>query len=49
MLRHPHCLDNPLTDGGKIVSPTHPPHFIPQKHYYFYFAGTHRGCVKPGA
>jgi hypothetical protein len=23
MLRIPHCLDNRLTDGGKIVSPTH--------------------------
>jgi hypothetical protein len=22
-----------LTDGGKVVSPTHPPHFTPQKHY----------------
>jgi hypothetical protein len=31
----PHCLDNRLTDGGKVVSPTHPPHFTPQKHYYF--------------
>jgi hypothetical protein len=27
MLRIPHCLDNRLTDGGKVVSPTHPPHF----------------------
>jgi hypothetical protein len=23
MLRVPHCLDNQLTDGGKVVSPTH--------------------------
>jgi hypothetical protein len=23
MLRIPHCLDNRLTDGGKVVSPTH--------------------------
>jgi hypothetical protein len=22
MLRIPHCLDSPLTDGGKVVSPT---------------------------
>jgi hypothetical protein len=36
MLRIPHCLDNRLTDGGKVVSPTHPPHFTPQKHYYFF-------------
>jgi hypothetical protein len=24
MLRITHCLDNQLTDGGKVVSPTHP-------------------------
>jgi hypothetical protein len=41
MLRIPLCLDNRLTDGGKVVSPTHPPHFTPQKHYYFYVSGTH--------
>jgi hypothetical protein len=41
MLRIPHCLDNRLTDGGKVVSPKHPPHFTPQKHYYFYVSGTH--------
>jgi hypothetical protein len=41
MLRIPHYLDNRLTDGGKVVSPTHPPHFTPQKHYYFYVSGTH--------
>jgi hypothetical protein len=23
-----------LTDGGKIVSPTHGPHSTPQKHYF---------------
>jgi hypothetical protein len=33
MLRIPHCLDNRLTDGGKVVSPTHLPHTTPQKHY----------------
>jgi hypothetical protein len=44
-----HCLDNRLTDGGKVVSPTHRPHFTPQKHYYFYVSGTHsvRGSVNP--
>jgi hypothetical protein len=26
-------LDNRLKDGGKVVSPTHQPHFTPQKHY----------------
>jgi hypothetical protein len=46
MLRIPYCPDNLLTDGGKVVNPTHRPHFTPQKHYYFYVSGTHsvRGC-----
>jgi hypothetical protein len=35
MLRTPHCIDR-LTDGGKVVSPTHHPHFTPQKHYFFF-------------
>jgi hypothetical protein len=30
----PHCLDNRLTDGGKVVSPTYRPHFTLQKHYF---------------
>jgi hypothetical protein len=34
MLRIPHCLDSRLTDGGKVVSPTHRPHSNPQKHDY---------------
>jgi hypothetical protein len=29
------------TDGGKVVNPTHQPHFTPQKHYYFNVSGTH--------
>jgi hypothetical protein len=41
MLRVPHSLENQLIDGGKTVGPTHPPHFTPQKHYYFYVSGTH--------
>jgi hypothetical protein len=41
MLRIPHCVDNRLTDGGKVISPMHPPHFTPQKHYYFNVSGTH--------
>jgi hypothetical protein len=41
MLRIPHCLDNQLIDGGKVVSPTHPPHFTSQEHYYFNASGTH--------
>jgi hypothetical protein len=55
MLRIPHCLDNRLTDGGKVVSPRHPPHFTPQKHDYFYVSGIHfsyrlskpQGLVRP--
>jgi hypothetical protein len=34
MLRIPHCLDNRLTDGGKVISPTHRPRSTPQKHYF---------------
>jgi hypothetical protein len=30
MLRMPPCLDNRLTDGGKVVSPTHRPRSTPQ-------------------
>jgi hypothetical protein len=40
MLRIAHCLDSRLTDGGKVVCPTHQPHFTPQKHY-FSASGTH--------
>jgi hypothetical protein len=41
-----------------VASPTHPPHFTPQKHYsYFYVSGTHfcyrlckpQGLVRPEA
>jgi hypothetical protein len=32
MLSISHCLDNRLTDGVKVVSLTHRPHFTPQKH-----------------
>jgi hypothetical protein len=34
MLSTSHCTDNRLTDSGKVVSPTHRPHFTPQKHYF---------------
>jgi hypothetical protein len=37
MLRISHCLDNQLIDGGKVVSPTHQPHFTPQKFFFFNF------------
>jgi hypothetical protein len=40
MLRIPHCIDNGLIGGDKVVIPTQPPHFSPQKHYYFYVSGT---------
>jgi hypothetical protein len=40
MLRIPHCLDNRLTDGGKVVSPTHWTSSTPEKHY-FSASGTH--------
>jgi hypothetical protein len=39
ILRIPHCLDNRLTDGGKVVSPTHRLHFTLHKH--FSASGTH--------
>jgi hypothetical protein len=55
MLRIAHSLDNQLTDGGKAVSPTHRPHFTPQKHYYFSISGNNcclmlsepQGLVRP--
>jgi hypothetical protein len=31
-LRIPYYLDNQRTDGGKVISPTHLPRSIPQKH-----------------
>jgi hypothetical protein len=39
MIKIPHCLDNGLTDGSNVVSPTHRPHSTPQKH--FSASGTH--------
>jgi hypothetical protein len=54
MLRNPHCLDNRLTDGSKVVCHTHRPRSTPQKHY-FSASGTHfcqglsepQGLVRP--
>jgi hypothetical protein len=40
MLMISYCLDSRLTDGGKIVSPTHRPRSTAQKHYLF-ASGTH--------
>jgi hypothetical protein len=34
MLRIPHCLDNRLTDGGKLASPKHRPRSTPHKHCF---------------
>jgi hypothetical protein len=34
-LRLPHYLDKRLIDGGKVVSPTRQPHFIPRFLYLF--------------
>jgi hypothetical protein len=34
MLRIPHYLDNRLTDGGKVVRPTHQLLSTPQKHHF---------------
>jgi hypothetical protein len=39
MLRIPQYVDNRLTDGSKVVSPTHRPRSTPQKH--FSASGTH--------
>jgi hypothetical protein len=34
MLRIPHCLENRLTYGGNVVSPTHWPCSTPQNRYF---------------
>jgi hypothetical protein len=50
ILRIPHCLDNQLTDGGNVVSPTHPPHFTPPRNtiiFMFLVSISVRGRVKP--
>jgi hypothetical protein len=36
-LRIPHCVDNRLRHGGKVVSPTHRPRFTSQKHYFCFW------------
>jgi hypothetical protein len=38
MLKIPHCVDNRLADGGKIVSPTHWSRSTTQKHYFSAFS-----------
>jgi hypothetical protein len=37
MLRIPHCLDNQLTDGGKVVDSTHWQRSTSQKHDFSAF------------
>jgi hypothetical protein len=53
MVRIPQYLDNRLTDGGKVVSPTHRPLSTPEKRYLS-ASGTHlcrlsepQGLVRP--
>jgi hypothetical protein len=36
MLRIRHCLDNGLTDGGKVVSLTHWPSSTPQGYFFLF-------------
>jgi hypothetical protein len=55
MLRIPHCLDNRLIDGGKVVSPTHQRALLPRNNIFFNVSGTHfcyrlsnpQGLVRP--
>jgi hypothetical protein len=44
ILRVPHCLNNGLAYGGKVVSSTHWPRSTPKKHYSF-ASGT-RSCQR---
>jgi hypothetical protein len=37
MLRTPHCLDNRLTDGCKVVSSKHRPPFTPREDFWYSF------------
>jgi hypothetical protein len=37
MLSVPHCLDNRLTDGGKVVSPMHRRTLLPRNVIIFMF------------
>jgi hypothetical protein len=37
MLRIPHFLENRLTDGGEVVSPTNWPSYTPQEDFWYSF------------
>jgi hypothetical protein len=48
MLRIPHCLDNRLTNGGKVVSPTHRPLlYSPETLFLCFWYSFLLGLVKP--
>jgi hypothetical protein len=49
LIKHAQQDAEPQNEGGKVVSPTHRPHFTPQKQYSFYVSGTHfcSGLSKP--
>jgi hypothetical protein len=46
MLRIPHCLDNRLTDCGKVVTLTRRPPSTPKKHFLVLISD--RGCQPQG-
>jgi hypothetical protein len=48
VLRIPHCLDNRLTDGGKVAIGTHRPHSTPHKHFQLLALISVIGWVTPG-
>jgi hypothetical protein len=48
MFRIPHCLDNRLTDGGKVVSPTHRPLLYSQETLFLcFYAYTNKQTLWP--
>jgi hypothetical protein len=52
MLRTPHCLDNRLTDGGKVVSPKHQPRPPSEMSFFcfwysFLLEAESQGLVRP--